>query len=1134
MTTMLTTAQRNAADPANSAWLMANAGSGKTSVLIDRVVRLLLDGTPPQRILCLTYTKAAASEMQNRLFQRLGGWSMLADHDLRKALARLGARDADDVSALAAARRLFAQAIEAPGGLRIQTIHSFCAGLLRRFPVEAGVPPGFTELDEFQTTDLRAAVAEQLASGSADEIAAVDGLAGLVSDSTFSSALDEMCRKRAYFDAALDQATLWKTLGLPADFDHMRLMDQVFMGGEDSLIDQLCVLLSNSGPNDRRDARKLQRARSAGHTPSGLAALESVLLFGADAKAGPYAARIGNLPTKDLRNGSAAPLMPRLEALMRRVEDSRKSRLALAAADQTLALHRLATAFLPRYAAAKAERGWLDFDDLIRKAADLLTDRSVAAWVLWRLDGGIDHILVDEAQDTSPAQWGVIERLTEEIIAGSGAADRNRTVFVVGDPKQSIYSFQGADLAEFTAKHRHFKAWLASPGRGLIEEQLLQSYRSSPAILRAVDLTFRLPAQVGLGDSPPEHLAHFPDMPGRVDLWPAIEKPAKTEPADWIDPAHTPTEPSAEIVLANRVASELRWMIDAGTQIPQKDGIPRRMHEGDVLILVRRRRALFNAIIRACKSAGLSVAGADRMTLTDDLAVRDILALLSFLALPEDDLSLAAALRSPLFGWTEGMLYSLAQPRGDRTFLWVELRDRQAEFGDTFAVLQDLRDQSDFLRPYDLIERILIQHDGRRKLLARLGPESEDAIDELLTQALIYERTNVPGLTGFLGRLSSGDVEVKRQVSAAGREIRVMTVHGAKGLESPVVVLPETGNWKLEVKDQTLGGDTGTPLWRGPADELPETLRSAKDAAMAKTAEERMRLLYVAMTRAQSWLIVCAAGDADAGAASWHGLIAHGLASAGAADVPGLDGILIRRLGHGDWPVPLGAVAGDSAPVSQSLPDWANHRPAAIAPQPAVLNPSNLAGSKVMPGTPSPTGMPADADKARAFGTALHRLLEHLPMWPQPDWPGIAHTLLSIGEDAIDSRDTETLLQAARRVLLAPGLQALLARPALTEVELTGALPALGGLQVHGTIDRLMIADDLVLAVDYKSNAIVPNSPKDVPEGILRQMGCYAALLGDLYPDRRIETAILWTATASLMPLPPDIVRSALQSTPIP
>jgi ATP-dependent helicase/nuclease subunit A len=1133
MIATLTPAQRRAADPSNSAWLMANAGSGKTSVLIDRVVRLLLDGTPPQRILCLTYTKAAASEMQNRLFQRLGGWSMLADGDLRKTLADLGATGkAGDAPALAAARRLFAQAIETPGGLKIQTIHSFCAGLLRRFPVEARVPPGFTELDEFQTTDLRAAVAEQLASGSLDDIAAVDGLAGLTSDKTFPAILAEICVNRDAYRHPQSRSSILAELGQPTGISAEGVVASVFDGSETDLFATAIPVLARESATMRDLAQVLLDVLARPRDLSALDRLSDSFLYRKDGVLLPVA-KTPSIPTKKATEALGDSVQD-FHALMHRVAAARDQLNALAAADQTLALHRFATAYLPLYTAAKAERGWLDFDDLIRKAADLLTDRSVAAWVLWRLDGGIDHILVDEAQDTSPAQWGVIERLTEEIIAGSGAADRSRTIFVVGDPKQSIYSFQGADLAEFTAKHRHFKTWLASPGRGLIEDQLLRSYRSSQAILRAVDLTFRLPAQVGLGDTPPEHLAHFGDMPGRVDLWPAIEKPAKAEPADWIDPAHTPTEPNAEVKLANRIASELRRMIDAGTQIPRKDGTSRRMHEGDVLILVRRRRGLFNAIIKACKSACLSVAGADRMTLGDELAVHDILALLSFLALPEDDLSLAAALRSPLFGWSEGMLYSLAQPRGDRTYLWAELRDRQTEFGETYAILRDLRDRSEFLRPYELIERVLIRHDGRRRLLARMGSEVEDAIDELLTQALIYEQADVPSLTGFLGRLSSGEVEVKRRLSSTGQAIRVMTVHGAKGLEAPVVILPESGDWKLEIKNQTLGGPTDIPLWRGAANELPEALRTAKDAALAKITEERMRLLYVAMTRAQSWLIVCAAGDAGPGDKSWHGLIAHGLAGAGAADVPGPDGILIRRLGHRDWPSDLGPIGHDPAHAGAVLPDWTQNRAAPVPAQSVALNPSEMPGPKVLSGPPSPDGLPFDTDRAKAFGTALHRLLEHLPLWPQSDWQAIAETLLTESESHGGSAEAELLLQAARRVLLAPGLRALLARRALTEVELTGTIAALGGARVHGTIDRLIVADDHVLAVDYKSNAIVPRDPQNVPEGILRQMGCYAALLADLYPERRIETAILWTTTATLMPLPPDIVRSALQSTPIP
>ncbi|MEZ5714553.1 MAG: UvrD-helicase domain-containing protein [Paracoccaceae bacterium] len=510
---------------------------------------------------------------------------------------------------------------------------------------------------------------------------------------------------------------------------------------------------------------------------------------------------------------------------MARVEATRLTRLNLAAARQSHALHRFATAFLRHYEARKQARGWLDFDDLIQRTRTLLNDPQVAAWVLYRLDGGIDHILVDEAQDTSPAQWNVIERLAQEFTAGMGArADVARTIFVVGDKKQSIYSFQGADPREFDRMQAEFRARLAATNRPLQSSVLEYSFRSAHAVLALVDRTFE--GREGAGFAPDQrHKAFFDAMPGRVDLWPVVEKSDKPEPRDWYDPVDMlgPDEPVS--ILARQVAEGIAAMIGSA-HIPVKQGRSgdfalRPVHAGDILILVQRRSPLFHAIIRECKALGLPIAGADRLRIGGELAVRDVAALLRFLDLPEDDLSLATTLKSPLFGWNEQDLFTLAH--GRKGFLWEALR-ADATHGETLAILDDLRRQADFLRPYELIERILTRHRGRQRLLERLGREAEDGIDALLAQALAYERAAVPSLTGFLVWLDSGEVEIKRQMESAGRQIRVMTVHGAKGLEAPIVILPDTAKRKLEVKDQLLTGDPGAvaqPSRRHPARDRP-------------------------------------------------------------------------------------------------------------------------------------------------------------------------------------------------------------------------------------------------------------------------------------------------------------------------
>ena len=1108
-----TLAQVRAADPHRSTWLTANAGSGKTRVLTDRVARLLLAGTAPEKILCLTYTKAAATEMQNRLLARLGQWAMLPQAALLEELARLGEAAAPD---LAAARRLFARAIEAPGGLKVQTIHSFCAGVLRRFPIEAGVPHGFTELDDRSAALIRAGIIEEMAR---ENHPALQDLLALHSGEN----LDAFLAGLRGFDAPADRDALWAACGLQPGADLPGLLARVFADGA-LVIPALIPHLAKSGANDQKAAAKLIQGDWTQPGLAELAILEGVLLNGATARE-PFAPKYDGFPTKALRTGACADLMDDLAILMERVASGRPGRIALSHAGKTLALHRFGHAFLTRYRAEKAAHGHLDFDDLIDRTARLLSENSMAQWVLFRLDGGIDHILVDEAQDTSPAQWQVIQRLTDEFTSGQGARQQGRSLFVVGDPKQSIYSFQGADIAVFEARRAGFAAAFEAARNPMQVLELRHSFRSSTAILGLVDQVFAGDAAQGLGD-PPQHRAFRAQMPGRVDLWPPIPKPDKPETGDWTDPVDRPAENSETTRLARAIAAAVAAMLGQPI-LDGKRGLVRKIRAGDVLILVQRRSDLFQEIIAALKAANLPVAGADRLKLAGEMAVRDIRAVLSVLATPEDDLSLAASLRSPLFGLSEEQLYRLASGRKKAEYLWRRLRD----FGHRAAVdlLADLMGQTGFLRPYDLIQRLLIRHGGRERLIARLGPEAEDGIDELLSQALSYESSETPSLTGFLVWLTVDEVEVRRQPGSAGEHgeglIRVMTVHGSKGLESPIVILPDAAKRRPPREGQVLPGPDGLTLWRGKKGERPDTVEEIAAMQTQRQLQERKRLLYVGLTRAESWLIVAAAGETDAD--SWHGMVEAG---AGRSDlvqtlIPADWGGEIRRLSFGDWP----QAAPEAPPREQAVlaePDWLRAPPPPMPEKRRPVAATGLGGAKVMAGAGE-----GDARAAMLFGTRLHLLLDHLPGRDPSDWPALARDVLSDAEGGLpEAAALAGLLDEARAVLAAPDLAQVFTLPqgaeVLHELALSAPLPGIGML--WGKIDRAVITNDRVLVVDYKSNRDIPATPQAVPLGILRQMAAYRAAARQIWPGHRIEVAVLWTASRSLMPLPDAVMDGVL------
>lgn len=1108
-------AQVRAADPRRSTWLSANAGSGKTSVLTARVARLLVDGIAPERILCLTFTTTAAAEMQNRLFQRLGAWALKDDARLTDALTLLGVSGPVLPDTLARARTAFARAVETPGGLKVQTIHAFCASLLRRFPLEAGISPGFSEADERTAKRLRDEITDRLAE---TEPALFDAAAGLAGGQDFAALVDEILTAREDFARPPDQAALARYLGLSRGTDAETLVRQTFAPGDPALLTRLCSALKAGGTNDLKALDRLRPVAGQTLDLRALAVLEGPLLYGSGAK-DAFGPKTGKFPGKDARAALGADDSAYLDDLMVRVAAARPQRLALQALDRSMALHRFASAWLSRYDAAKQARGWLDFDDLITGARRLLSDPSVASWVLWRLDGGIDHVLVDEAQDTSPAQWDVVRLLTQDFTSGDSArSPGERTLFVVGDPKQSIYSFQGADPDAFARMRGHFADRLAAVGQSLQDEHLLWSFRSAPGVLALVDGTFPDGSRAALGDVL-DHRAFHAGMPGRIDVW-APETGEDGDPdAEWFDPVDLRSAADPARRLADRIAAAVADMM-AGAIVPDRTapGTPmRELRAGDILILVQRRSGVFHEIIRALKARGLPVAGADVLRLGGELAVQDLLAVLRVLALPEDDLSLAAALRSPLFGWSEDALFRLAHPRPPGTYLSAALRAQADAHAGTWAILSDLRDRTDYLRPYDLLERLLIRHGGRKRLVARLGPEAEDGIDALLAQALEYEGAAVPSLTGFLEWIGAREVTVKRRPEAAGDAIRVMTVHGAKGLESPVVILPDCAKRRPRERDRTVRLRDGARVALMPADQRPPAIAAAVEARQAREAAERLRLLYVALTRAESWLIVAAAGETGAGEDSWHSIVSDGVQRLGATVVEkGL------RLQSGDWTVPAAPdVCSAEADKPDNPPPWLE-TPAATPPRPGrPRSPSDLGGDKMLPGDGA-----QDGSAARLHGTLIHRLLEVLAPQPPQDWDTLAAAVATM----LGVADPGPALREARVVLSSPDLRDLFTSDVLVEVPVTGDVPGLG--PVAGVIDRLVVGPDGITCVDLKSNAVVPDSPRHVPEGLLRQMGAYLVLLQRIWPDRPVSVAILWTRTATLMPLPHDMVMQALARTP--
>ncbi len=1111
-----TRAQIRAANPMASTWVSANAGSGKTRVLTDRVARLLLNGTNPQKILCLTYTKAAAAEMQNRLFERLGKWAMMPEDALRQALEELGeAPTALGGENLRLARTLFANALETPGGLKIQTIHSFCDKLLRRFPLEAGVSPVFEVMEERQAKMLREEVLEELADRKATT--EVDALAQYIGGTEPDVLLREIVSKRK----SVCQPVVADVFGISPEDSLTSLLQTVMTPAHTAMLKRAVDALNTGSVTDVKNANKLSAALAQTNPNEVLKILEGVCLIANSKKLGrKNVAKQQGVMTKKLQTAHPA-LCAEMAEFTQLIETTRSKRVGILSFARAKALADFSRAFLHEYDRRKAITGKLDFDDLIAKAGSLLEDSASAQWVLYKLDGGIDHILVDEAQDTSPAQWAVISQLADEFTSGQGASEAERTLFVVGDEKQSIYSFQGADPAEFSKMHIRFSERYTQVSKRLEQQDLLHSFRSSNTILSLVDRVFDGDTGSGLKGKI-RHRAFFADKPGRVDLWPFVEAEQTKDELPWFEPVDLPSPNDPRTILANQVADWIEHVVGANMVLP--GSTPERcITAGDILILVQTRGPLFHAIIKALKTRNVAVAGADRLDVGQELAVRDILSLLKFADLPEDDLSLAEALRSPIFGWSEDQLFRLAH--GRKGSLWQQMRATQEDTSPTLISLRKILKQADFLRPYELIEMILTEFKGRENLRSRLGAEVEDGINELLTQALNYEHVDVPTLAGFLHWFESGNVEIKREMAPDADQVRVMTVHGAKGLESPVVILPDTAKRPYRDRDQIVVLEDGSPVWKVDKTNATEAQLQAMEKRKEFELQERMRLLYVAITRAESWLVVCGAGTEGKEGESWYDLVRQGMEPLAIqeTDSPLMDGEKTLLL---NWSENTAAKEKAALPEKTITPDWV-HTPAQPLARPLQpLSPSKFDGAKALFGDGDQT---SEADAMRR-GRQVHKLLEHLPTIPPEKWEAQAKALLTGDCRPVNPDELPQVLAEASLLLNTPELAPVFAPDSLAEVGVAAFLPELSDRQIDGIIDRWIMRENSVLAIDFKTNHIVPDTAQDTPLGILRQMGAYESALRQIFPDKEIELAILWTFNAELMPIPADLARSTLQS----
>lgn len=1147
--------QMHAVDPRETVWLSASAGTGKTQVLSSRVLRLLLQPeVEPSQVLCLTFTKAGATEMAARINGTLAEWVRLDDFNLGARLAAISAVATDD--AKARARTLFASVLDSPGGgLRIDTIHAFSQWLLATFPQEADLIPGSRPMEDRERDLLaRQVLADLLVGAESDPLGdpsllrAVEALSLRHGPDAVTGFLLRCASARAAWfgpgawQAGDMRANVLRLLGLPSNADAEWLAAQC---ADDAF--------------DVRSLRHCMAVNAEWGTKTGLGAVDAISewllgtgpqrLDGLEALAKVFVTQKGEPKSTTSLDKIDPGYADSCARVIERILAVRATQALLGLAERLVPALRLGRAFALAWDAAKQREGLIDFDDQIRRAADLLANQAQADWIRYKLDRRFDHILVDEAQDTNAAQWDIILAMAGEFWAGLGQHEGRvpevmRTLFVVGDYKQAIFRFQGTSPENFRRAADRVRREMDraadnalmlrsnDPVRTFREYGLDRSFRTAQTVLDFVDRAIAGIGHANFGLDRPAERHEGEERPGYVALWRPVGEGVDVDDDDVPEDDGEGTAPNwlsrPDRQMAERIALQVReWLDPQGPGFTLVKGGRRRAGAGDIMVLVRQRKELAGLIVARLHAAGVPVAGVDRLRLGAPLAVKDLVAALRFAVQPLDDLNLAALLVSPLVGWSQEQLLAHGW-REKHTRLWDHLRQsREPDVAAAMDQLGELLKRADYAPPQDLLQWLLVgSWQGRRRLVARLGTEVNDPIDELVNATKAYAVTDTPSLAGFLAWFDAGDGELKREADNAAGLVRVMTVHGSKGLQAPIVILADATSNPDNARERGLDlPDPANPVREIPLPPLSKDEKQGRIAAhidegRAADEQEHWRLLYVAMTRAEEALFVGGAlGSRDKGGPSpksWYAA----LRALFPAEAELADPIWGARCEDGRPGDPVAApVAAPQLDLREPLPRWLERAPPAEPRPPRPLAPSSL-GEDDAPDPPFPPG--AGRDAARR-GTLVHKLLERLPDVAPPGREDAGRAWLARHAADLPAEDRTALLSSALAVLGNPDWADLFTPDSLAEVPVAAVV---GGQVVAGTIDRLVVSADRIRLVDYKSARRPPASVEDVPRGVLRQMGAYAAALEATFPGRRVEVALLYTALPRLIEVPAEILAA--------
>ncbi|MBE6451192.1 MAG: double-strand break repair helicase AddA [Alphaproteobacteria bacterium] len=1097
----LATKQQNmAANPNVSVWVEASAGTGKTKVLSDRVLRLLLEGVNPAKILCLTYTKAAAVEMNNRIAQKLGKWAVIPEEKLCEDIFGITSSK-PDAKLLEEAKVLFAKVLDTFGGIKIQTMHSFCEEILKRFPLEAQIAPYFNVMDDMLAKEALDNISHKLIYKAQDEPTSAIGqdiswLTSNIKELKFTQILEKITQNRNKLSQVLQNyqnfaeflTALKNKLSIKNTLSKEDALKHFADNLDKTLIKNIADALTQSSKTDQDRAYSLYRILEN----FDYEVYKNVFITKSEIR--------GRLACKDAIN-IYPQIVEDMKNMAQDILDFDDLLLKIDLYQSTKAIMNIAQELNFAYDKFKQDNARLDFEDLVVITKKLLEKDNVAKWVLYKLDGGIDHILIDEAQDTSPDQWAIIKAVTDEFFAGFGQKDIVRTIFAVGDRKQSIYSFQGADSQEFDKMYKHF----AHKDENFKKIKLDVSFRSTKAVLENVNHLFSLEnakSGVVIDNEAVAHLPYRIGEAGKVQLWPLVVEQSAADDV-WYPPIERKTKQSASAKLAAMIAQKIKNMVENKDILQSKN---RPVCYQDFMILVQRRNSFIEEFVRECKSIGVNVTGVDKLKILEQIAVQDLLSLTNFLLLPSDDLSLAEVLKSPLYKLDDDDLFELCHNRQSQS-LFNRLRTNK-KYATVYQELSDLIKKADYVRPFELFNYVLTTLKGREKFLSRLGSEAEDAIDEFINLSLNFEKDHTPDLQTFMQWIKKGQIQIKRELEQAQNDaVRIMTAHGSKGLQAPIVIIPDTIRLPNIKKGEDILFDEMLayyPLSAGKYDTVCNDIHQSncKDAY-----DEYRRLLYVALTRAEDRLYIAGyKNDDKVDENSWYGLCEQALKNIG---IKNDDKSLVYSC---------------KQEIDIEATSTANRKTESINTQNWIYEKAKKESPLAKPYSPS---KPDDDDQIYvssplkdnshyyARGVLIHSLLQYLPVdCSLEDKIKAIDVYLEKNSDKLNKSSLLQIRKEIITLLTKPEFEEIFSKFSRAEVPIAGEID---DKIISAQIDRLVITDNKVIIVDFKTNRPAADNISSVPQVYLKQLDIYKQLMEKIYPQKIVETYILWTNTANLM-----------------